>query len=229
VSDASSSEPRRPGSTDAPLERSTVMELVHSWWVLLTLVPLGFGGWAGFVYAGLRAHRPRWVIYGALYGAALLTVIVAPDEDGDPLKTLAGFLIIGAWLLSFVHALTIRSEFLEREAAFHDPRLKAGRARSVRREAAKELAERDPALARELGVGRPDQAHSYGGDLIDVNHGPAPVLVGLPGVDGALAARIVAVREELGGFSSAEDLGMAVDLPAGTVDALRPRAIFIPR
>ncbi len=228
MSGVPSSEPGHPEAQGGPPRRFGAGELVRSWWVLLTLVPLGFGGWAGFVYAGLRARRPRWVVYGALYGAAILSVVVAPDESGNPLRQLAGLLILAAWLLSFVHALVIRREFLEREAAVHDPRLDAARARSVRREAAKELAERDPALARDLGVGRPDRPNAYGGDLIDVNHGPAPVLAELPGVDQALAARIVAVREELGGFSSVEDLGMALELPAGTVEALRPHAIFIP-
>ncbi|MBO0832013.1 MAG: helix-hairpin-helix domain-containing protein [Actinobacteria bacterium] len=85
-----------------------------------------------------------------------------------------------------------------------------------------------PAIARELGVGRPDipGARDYG--LIDVNHCPATILTRLPGVTDELARQIVDGREQTGGYSSVEDLGMLLNLPPATVDALRDMTVFAP-
>jgi DNA uptake protein ComE-like DNA-binding protein len=55
------------------------------------------------------------------------------------------------------------------------------------------------------------------------------VLTRLPGVDRALARRIVKTRSEIGGFSSLEDMGTVLDLPPDLVEDMRERAIFLPR
>jgi DNA uptake protein ComE-like DNA-binding protein len=64
--------------------------------------------------------------------------------------------------------------------------------------------------------------------VVDVNHADADALAKLPDVDPALE-RIVAVREEVDGFSSAEDLGIVMDLEPGVIDSLREHAVFVPR
>ncbi len=93
-----------------------------------------------------------------------------------------------------------------------DPALEAAQTRIERRAEGRHLLASKPALAREVGIGRPDipGADDYG--LVDVNHCPATALTRLPGISGDLAARIVRQREQAGGFSSAEDLGVLVDL-----------------
>jgi DNA uptake protein ComE-like DNA-binding protein len=85
-----------------------------------------------------------------------------------------------------------------------------------------------PALAREVGVGRPDLpgASNYG--LVDVNHASAAALSRLPGISRQLAARIVNQRDQVGGFTSAEELGVLLDLSPGIVDGLQDMAIFPP-
>jgi DNA uptake protein ComE-like DNA-binding protein len=47
-------------------------------------------------------------------------------------------------------------------------------------------------------------------------------------VTGDVAQRIVTERNQCGGFSSVEDLGMLLDLPPAEVDKMRDMAIFIP-
>ena len=79
-----------------------------------------------------------------------------------------------------------------------------------------------------MGVGRGRRGIDDGG-LVDVNHAPQAVLAELPGVDRALAQRIARVRHEVDGFSSVEDLGTVLDLPADVVEDMRDRAIFLPR
>jgi hypothetical protein len=65
--------------------------------------------------------------------------------------------------------------------------------------------------------------------LIDLNNAPASALGRLPGVDEALATRIIEGRAEAGGFSSVEELGATLELDAPTVEALRDVAVFLPR
>src|SRR5205809_631686 len=77
-----------------------------------------------------------------------------------------------------------------------------------------------PELALELGIGRPDRAGAEAAGLVDVNNAPLSVLLGLPGVDDALATRIVEARAQINGFSSVQDLGSVLDLDAYTVERL---------
>ncbi len=100
--------------------------------------------------------------------------------------------------------------------------------RIQRRTQGRHLLATQPALAREIGLGRPDVpgADDYG--LVDVNHTSADALTRLPGVTKEPAQRIVTERGQCGGFSSVEDLGMLIDLPPAEVDKMRDIAIFIP-
>jgi DNA uptake protein ComE-like DNA-binding protein len=54
-------------------------------------------------------------------------------------------------------------------------------------------------------------------------------LVDLPRVDGDLATRIIEAREKVNGFSSLEDMGIAMDLSGDVVEALRGDVVFLPR
>jgi Type II secretion system (T2SS), protein K len=55
---------------------------------------------------------------------------------------------------------------------------------------------------------------AYDGGLIDLNHAPAEVVACLPSFDVELADRVVTARERIDGFSSIEDFGTVLDLPA---------------
>ncbi|HLH13681.1 MAG TPA: helix-hairpin-helix domain-containing protein [Solirubrobacteraceae bacterium] len=110
-----------------------------------------------------------------------------------------------------------------------DPALAGARERLAKHEKALELAREEPQLALEAGVGRPDLPGAFDGGVVDVNHAPAEAIAALPGCDATLAARIVAVRERLDGFTSLEDLGTVLDLPGDQVEDLRERVVFLPR
>jgi hypothetical protein len=111
----------------------------------------------------------------------------------------------------------------------NDPRLARAREHLAEREKATKLARENPQLALEAGVGRPDLAGSFHGGLIDVNHSPAEVIATLPAFDSESAQRLVAVREEIDGFSSLEDLGSVLQLTGDQVERLRPHVVCLPR
>ena len=97
------------------------------------------------------------------------------------------------------------------------------------REQAQRIARTNPALAAEMGIGRPDRAGAADAGLVDVNNASVTALLVLPGVDGELATRMVEDRERVHGFSSLEDMGSLMELDGALVDGLRDRVVFLPR
>lgn len=196
-------------------------------WLLLCL-PLGLTTFAAFLYIGIRARRRRWLAWAGVYAATLAgwVVLDTPAHPGSAAQGVGAVLWLATWIGGGVHALVVSNDAVRRIHGDSDPRVEAAEARIERRAEGRRLLASKPALAREVGVGRPDipGADDYG--LVDVNHCPAAALTRLPGITGDLAARIVREREQAGGFSSVEDLGVLLDLPPATVDGLRDTAIF---
>ena len=98
----------------------------------------------------------------------------------------------------------------------------------AKRQESRELADRDPVLATELGIGRPDLGRGYDdGGLINVNTAPAPLIARVGDVELRHAEAIVAARAARGGaFFNLGEVLVDVDLPPHVQDQLRERAIF---
>ena len=97
------------------------------------------------------------------------------------------------------------------------------------RKAARKQAGQDLVLARELRIGRPDLPREYDdGGLIDVNHVPPHVLTALSGITPEMAERIADIRDDVGPFSSAEELVVTVDLHPDLLPEIKEYAIFLP-
>ena len=199
-------------------------------WVLASLCPVGWLTWLGLGYAGFRAKRPLWVAFGVMYGLIAAAAIVVTEADDnitgleDDLGYLAMFL---GWGAGIAHSFALRKPYLRRLAILDDPALQAARHAQERQAYARELAQRDPELARQAQLGRSGGFDE--GGVVDVNHAPVEDIADLPRIDAATARRIVAARDGVGGFSSLEDLGLTMDLPGDVVEALRGRVVFLPR
>lgn len=219
---------RRPAAGAAG--QAPAVRLRSKAWLVLAAVPLGFTTWAAFLYIGVRARRPQWLAWAGIYAATLAgyAILDNPAHPSSTAKGLAAGLALLTWIGGGVHAIAVSSDAVRRIQDKADPVLEAARTRIERRAQGRHLLATQPSLAREVGVGRPDVpgAEDYG--LVDVNHAPAAALATLPGMTGDLARRTVEEREQAGGFSSVEDLGLLLDLPPGTVDQMRDMAIFVP-
>jgi hypothetical protein len=209
-------------------------ELLASWWIAGTLVPLGFTTWAAFLVAGFRARKPLTVLAGFAYLAALVYAMVHSGQhrDANPGDSdgFAGMIIILLWVGGIAHALIIRPGIKRAILDHTDPALDSAldraRERIRRRRRARKLARAHPQLAYEVGVGR-IETPVWNSDVVDVNHAKLEMIVELPGVSDALARQIVKARDEMDGFSSIEDMGLALDLPAELVERLRDHTVFI--
>jgi DNA uptake protein ComE-like DNA-binding protein len=196
------------------------------WWVWVSASPFGTGSWAPIV-PGRQLRRRGWIAWGALWSVVTLAGwVAAVANDGG---SGAGLLIILGWCGAIATSLSIRSTYLaEASSSFLRAREEAER-RLEEREEAQRLAAEQPDLARELGVGRPELPGAQAAGLVDVNNASAAALLELPGVDDALATRIVEVRAEINGFSSLHDMGSVLNLDGHAVERLSDRVVFLPR
>jgi DNA uptake protein ComE-like DNA-binding protein len=200
----------------------------HSRWPYISLIPFGFGAWAP-IYAGVRARRRAWIALGVLWSMLIVIALVLSSGNGHEDDGIVGALAIVAWLGSIATSFGIRSAY---ELQMNSPLLaatEAGELRLAERRRALELASKDPALAQEVGIGRPDRSGAVDAGLVDVNNASVTALLKLPGVGGDLATQIIEMREKLGGFSSLEDLGETLDLNGHLVEGLRDFVVFLPR
>jgi Helix-hairpin-helix motif len=203
----------------------------RSRWPWISLIPLGFGAWAP-IYAGIKARSRAWVGLGALWSAVAIAgwIDSAVSNSGHSgSNDFAGMLLIVGWVGAVATSFAIRSAYERRVASPLLAATEAGEQRLADRRRALAMAHQNPALAREIGIGRPDRAGAADAGLVDINNASVTALLKLPGVDGDLATEIVEAREKLGGFASLEDLGETLDLDGGLVEGLRGQVVFLPR
>lgn len=168
------------------------------------------------------------------YLAASITVLVvlsvpaAVDPVSDTAGALAITLAIVLMAVGAVHAFAaFRPTPGDNNLLASEQALATARARMHRRRQARELAEHNPVLARDLKIGRPDVPHDYDdGGLVDVNQVPGDVLVSCLGLTPVESAAVIAARDQLGGFSSPEELSVYAQLPLDRVAALRDWMMF---
>jgi hypothetical protein len=195
-------------------------------WVWLSVIPFGLGAWAP-IYAGARVRNRRWITLGAVW--SLITVIgwiVAIASNGGGA---GGLLIILGWAGAAATSFAIRDRYRQQLASPFETAFLGAEGRLADRDRARQLARERPALALEMGIGRPDLPNAQSAGLVDVNNAPAQVIARLPGVDDALAQQIIRAREDTHGFSSVEDLGAALVLDGNLVEDLRNCVVFLPR
>lgn len=205
-------------------------------WALSPVYTLGLGTSLAMMIAAARLRSVLlWLaqpIYLALFVVGLVT---AGSEDGTAEDAVFITTVLTLMIVGMGHALAIRRKVFSPQAPVQEPvqdslllAEKEARHRRELRERAADLASRDPAVALEMRIGRPDLERSYDdGGLIDVNNAPASALAGIPGITPELAARIVRVREDTGGFVSAEEVSVMADLPPALTSHIAEYGIFM--
>jgi hypothetical protein len=192
----------------------------------LSVIPFGLGAWAP-IYAGARVHNRRWITLGALWSViAVIGWVVAIATNGSGV---GGLLIILGWAGAAASSFAVRDRYREMLGSPFETAVLDAEGRLADRDRARKLARERPALALEMGIGRPDLPNAQSAGLVDLNNAPPRVIARLPGVDDALAQQIVRARNDTHGFTSVEDLGAALDLDGNVVEDLRECVVFLPR
>jgi DNA uptake protein ComE-like DNA-binding protein len=193
----------------------------------VSLAPFGLGAWAP-IYAGSKAQQKNWVVWGVLWTLiALAGWILAVAQNGN--GGAGGLLLILGWAGGAATSFSIRSAYDRRMGSALLEAQETAEAALRDREEARRIARERPALAQQMGIGRPDVSGAADAGLVDVNNASVTALLKLPGVDGDIATEIIEGRGRINGFSSLEDMGAALDLDGNLVEGLRNEVIFLPR
>lgn len=200
-------------------------------WAFVPFVTLGYGTPFSFLYAAVRRRSLGLGITAAGYGAGTAAVMMML-QAGDPIFLVLGsFLAILLWIAGTGHAFAVRPSVFPREIprnVLNEHAIEVARYRRSLREQARALAAEDPALARELRIGRPDVPRTYDdGGLVDVNHAPREIIEALPGMTPEIADRIVRRRAQTGGFVSVEEMALDADVPPDVLPQLADFTIFL--
>jgi len=198
-------------------------------WALIPVLSLGLLAFLPFAHAAVKLQIRRGWLLPVAYGVASVIVFGVggtASNTGD----LGASLFTAAWLalvlVATVHAFALRRRVFAPTPV--QPAMAAALEERKLRQQARAIVAGDPALARELRIGRPDLPRQFDdGGLIDVNHVPEKVLVEQLGIAPEEAARVVEARERLGGFSGADELYAFAEVPEATVDLLRERLLFL--
>jgi len=205
-------------------------------WASMPVWSLGFLSFGPFLRLALARHQKRdWAICAA-YLAAVVAVCVALSvvQRGN---AAVGGLVIGLIGFATVHAAIAfrppQGQLAQAQSSQPSPHfdnrhaVADARNRIELRQHARELAGRDPVLARELRIGRPDLPRQYDdGGLIDVNNVPGAVLAAHLGLDEREVTALIATRVSLGKLTSADELVNYAELAPDRVDAIRDLLLF---
>ena len=232
--------PARPGpAADLRGTRAGGSWLRPILWASVPIWSIGFLSFVPFLaYAVIQRRGKDWAVFAA-YLAATVAMIVAlgvAGSNGSGGAAVGGFIIALAGCAAVHAAIVFRpSRGLSSLGASMpvSPRQRnreavtQARDRIERRKDARHLVATNPSLARDLKIGRPDVPREYDdGGLVDVNHVPAAVLAGPLGLSAAEVSDVLAARDKLGRFASADELCAYTSLAPDRVDELRDLMIF---
>jgi DNA uptake protein ComE-like DNA-binding protein len=192
--------------------------LRHSAWMLWGILSFGMLSFVGFGYIGIKARNRTWLLIaaGALAGLVIYSVsssIYPPGPKGSPAtlsSTLLGLLIVVLWVGSTATAFFVNRQWLVWRAhnsskAWYATATGAPSAPTDQVPAAPpvpvhpDLIEVQLRTAVELPAVVPVAA-------VNLNSASREQLAELPGLDPAGVERILAARENTGGFSSPDQL-----------------------
>ena len=95
--------------------RSRAWRAANSWWLVVPAVGLA---WLSFLYMGLRARRPQWVVAAVAYFLAGGGAVALLAGDFGLTSVLGLLLMLGTWGTGLVHSIMANSTWLRIKAAF---------------------------------------------------------------------------------------------------------------
>lgn len=211
------------------------------WYFVVTIATAGLLAAVPFFHAASRLERPQLRIVGAgmaaggLLGYALIAVSPT-DSTGQPtgwLSSVAGFILLAVVLVATLLLVGLRREVYNPSVVALPPNGNQGAMASVeearrKRNEARRLAVKDPMMARELGIGRPESKQGYDdGGLLDLNFATAEQLSMVCGLPRNHAEEVVAARATLGRFMHVEDAIVYGQIGEEYAPMVRDRAIVI--
>jgi hypothetical protein len=205
------------------------------WWTSVPIWSISFLSCLPFLfYALARRRRQDWAVFaGYLAATVAVTVALSVVTSGTGASAGVGLFLIVLAGCAATHAFLLYRPGRGPVPGAPDVRqvnqaaVAQAQDRINRRKDARHLVATNPALARDLMIGRPDLPRVYDdGGLVDVNHVPGFVLASGLGLTEDETRDVFTARANLGRFASADELCAYTQLSPGRVDELRELMIF---
>lgn len=203
-------------------------------WVLIPLLSVSSLAWLPSVQAWWRSRGAGWLITSLILGPASVGSIVgqtqAPDNSAFDLLTVAT-MVGGIAAAARAKPVVFGPDPAEPRAIAEDadPAVRAVLDRRQRRHQSREIVSRDPAMAYELGIGRPDVERTYDdGGLVDLNNVSADGLVLALRWDRPVAEAYVSGRDLRGGYASWDEVSALSGLELVLVERDAERLVLLP-
>ncbi|MFF2146396.1 hypothetical protein [Kitasatospora sp. NPDC058190] len=206
------------------------------WYVLTPILSAGLLACAPFWHATTRLSRVQ--SRDAAKARRLAIVFTAVLAGGLLIPPAAGFTALAGMIIapilvspyrSLIYGDTAQQPIPASVTEPTGPLAVAQQARALRAEA-RRIVQDDPAMARELGIGRPGRGNGYDdGGLLDLNSADARTISQALDVSPDLAERIVTARQEIGGsFSLLDEVITFASLTEGEELVVRERGVLLP-
>lgn len=227
-----------------PPSRHYVVSKPPKWLWVLPVLSMGLLSFVPPIAIAAKARTTQaWGWAGGLAAAWLLGFSLIGSSETDSATSDVGMLIYFAvWIGAIIYALVMGPKVVWQPKNTYvavgppppppyDPNMAAVaevQAVRIKREEARDIARRDPGMARELRIGRPDLPRQYDdGGLVDINSAPVEVLRQSLGLTPDQATDLVEARQQLTRFEHPEDLVTLAGLEPNTFDGVRDRIILI--
>jgi hypothetical protein len=232
--------PGPPSGAAAPGPVGGAQPATGRWYFVITVLTFGFLAAVPFWHAARRLGRPAVgrlaLIYTAINAFMLVLMSLTPERNpdgssGNPtISTIGGMTVVAVVVVGCIQLRGLRREVYALPPVVPtsaDPVVARALAARRRRTEARELRANDPALARDLGIGRPDLGRGYDdGGLVDLNTAPAALIAEVSRIDQQHAEAITAARTARGGtFFNLGEVFVDVNLPPHVQEQLREHAL----
>lgn len=181
-------------------------------------------------------RRSLWTL-GSGYAVASLVgftlIDIAPVDATDTptgwSADVGAVVLLAVLVAALIQQRTLRRQAYARLPAASDPAVALVEYARRKRQEARALAERDPQMARDLRIGRPDLSRQFDdGGLVDLNAAPAEVIANMCRIPLPAAQSVVETRGRLGRLSSVEEAAVYANLTDEDAEALKDKGIVLP-
>lgn len=215
--------------------RGSKWELMHSAWILLSYVWLGF---VSFFHIGHKVRYRKWTLFGLLY-AVLFTVsffVITEREYFPNHEEQAGnvgvLILFVYWIVTIVHCHKSRKEYLIRLDEMKDtPDLEAERIRQQVRDKYKQNTSSNDfkeQLKEHVGAPVPPVEHQETEvpvEKIDVNNCTVEQYTSLPGISIVMAKTAEQYRKEQGEFKTVDEFFEVIKLKPHFIVQIQDRVV----
>lgn len=204
----------------------------NSLWMLWTFFTLGFLNYISFFYVAHKVKQRKWFKAGLIYAALFIFMIVTTEifPEDHWFYDLAFTIYFVGWIVSIIHCIKIRPEYLLRLEAVQATgkneldELKRKIAMEYGTKKEKELASQEQ-KKRELKVTE-EKKEDKPISVVSINDATVEELGKIPGIGTLFAKKIVDVREQEGGFTSLDHFVAALNIKPHVLERIEPYLSF---